>query len=79
MHAATRAVPRSLAAGVANGQRYRIPLVETGSEATTVRQLIQNAGGTWRGLSVMRDGLADGPARRGITPILSLYRPSSPI
>jgi adenine phosphoribosyltransferase len=53
--------------------------VETGSEATAARRLIQKAGGTWQGLSVMRDGLVDGPARRGITPILSLYRPSSVI
>ncbi len=49
--------------------------VETGSEATAAQRLILKAGGTWQGLSVLRDGLFDGPARRSITPILSLYRP----
>ena len=48
--------------------------VETGSEATTARRLIEDAGGTWTGVIVLRDGLTAGPARTGIEPVSSLYR-----
>jgi adenine/guanine phosphoribosyltransferase-like PRPP-binding protein len=48
--------------------------VESGSEATAARQLVERLGGVWLGMSVLLDGLPDGPARHAIEPIYSLRR-----